>query len=103
MRASDSSDTPVCIQELLASLHEWMSPAQRVRLTLKALDDQKLCIDIDGERRPSAITVWANGACDVDWLEMPTKQAAFKTLYFSSNRHALSALIYEVQFALERA
>jgi hypothetical protein len=103
MDAPDFRAKPICIPELHASLNECMSSTQRDRLKITVLDGTKLVIEIDGQKRPTLVSVWADGACDVDWLEMPEAKGAFKTLNFRSNQQAMSALICEIEFALERA
>jgi hypothetical protein len=103
MDAPDFRPKPICIPELHASLNEWMSSPQRDRLKINALEDIKLVVEIDGQKRPTIVSVWAEGACDFDWVEMPEAKGLCKTLNFSSNQQAMSALIREIEFALKHA
>lgn len=86
-------------RKLLAQLEEEILG----KFSFKFIAERGISMSLNGNSCITAIEIWPNGCCDVDYLYMHQEQGQFKHYQFTSIDEAFERIQNEMHLAIERA
>jgi len=77
---------------------EW----EKIKVHAKDVENY-VSLNIDGDLYVSTLSLWPNGLCDVDSIEVATEAPEFKHFEFRSNEEASSVVLNELRLLLAKS
>jgi hypothetical protein len=91
------------IAKVFARLPQFLTQSEFVSIEFERLPLARGTIHTDGRSCASAISVWANGHCEIAFLSFNTEQKNIEHYEFASESAAIEVIAHALKMALEYA
>jgi hypothetical protein len=93
----------IAIEALMRTLSERLTKSECALVEMKLVGPSGLLIRVEGEHCLSAINIWPNGCCDIEYLYVASEKGKFEHFEFGSQNEAIEPVLQEVRSAIKRA
>ena len=84
-------------------LSEQLTNSEQALVEMQLVGPSGLLIRVEGEQCLSAINIWPNGSCDVEYLDIASENGKIEHFEFRSQNEAIDPVLREIRSAIKRA